>query len=257
VLERLIYVMQHEHKVRTSVKAALQYPLLVLGCLTVAFFILLTFVIPRFVRLFEQASITLPLPTRICLALNRLLTAHWYWMIAVVVGVTSFLVFYCRTARGRYVRDSLLLRIPVLGPVLVKAALSRFASIFSILQSSGVPVLDAMKILSNTMGNDAFARQLQGISRLLEEGRGIARPLRSAKYFTPLLINMVAVGEESGNLDGMLREVSNHYDAEVEFAAKKMSDAMGPLLVICLSVLVGFFALAIYMPMWDLTKLVK
>jgi len=145
----------------------------------------------------------------------------------------------------------------VLGSMFVKAAMSRFASIFSILQSSGVSVREAMRILAGTIGNTAIAREFDQINERLEEGRGISEPLRSAKYFTPIVINMIAIGEESGNLDEMLKEISDHYDVEMEYAMKKLSDAIGPLLTVGLAVVVGFFALAIFLPMWDMTKMVR
>ncbi len=173
------------------------------------------------------------------------------------VALVALLSYYLRTEQGKFVRDSLLMKLPILGPLYVKAAMSRFASIFSILQSSGVAVLEAMKILSVTIGNTAISREFEKINERLEEGRGIAEPLKSAKYFTPIVINMVAIGEESGSLGEMLSEISEHYDAEVEYAMKSISDAIAPILTVGLAVVVGFFALAIFLPMWDLTKMVK
>ena len=138
-----------------------------------------------------------------------------------------------------------------------ESAVSRFASIFSILQASGVDVLDSMDILSDTMGNVAISSELDNIKDRLTERRGIAGPLSEAKYFTPMLINMVAIGEESGNLESMMQEVASHYDSEVEYAMKKMTEAIGPLLTVGLAAVVGFFALAIFLPMWDLTLIAK
>ena len=135
--------------------------------------------------------------------------------------------------------------------------MSRFASIFSILQASGVTVLDSFEILSGTIGNAAISREFLRLKDKVEEGRGISAPLRSAKYFTPMIVDMVAVGEESGQLEEMLRVVSVHYDDEVEYAVKGLSDAIGPILIVSLAAVVGFFALAIFLPMWDLTKMVK
>ena len=152
VLERLIYIIEHEHKVRSDIKSALTYPTIVVVFLFTAFLVLITQVIPKFVNIFKNAGLTLPL----------------------------------------------------LGPLFRKSAVSRFASIFSILQSSGVDVLDSMDILAGTIGNAAVARELEGIKDSLAEGRGIAGPLGQAKYFTPMLINMVAIGEESGKLESML-----------------------------------------------------
>jgi type II secretory pathway component PulF len=257
ILDRLVYVIEHEHKVKADIKSALTYPIIVLSFLSVAFFILLVGVIPRFVNVFKGAGLTLPLPTRICLSLYGFIVQYWYILLGVFVVVGVILLLYNRTDQGRFVRHSLMLRLPLLGKLFQKAAISRFASIFSILQSSGVDILDAMDILAETIGNDAFSRQLQGIKDRLREGRGISGPLRQTKYFTPMLINMIAVGEESGNLDTLLRDVASHYDTELEYATKKLADSIAPILTISLAVVVGFFALAIFLPMWDLTLKAK
>jgi type IV pilus assembly protein PilC len=132
--------------------------------------------------------------------------------------------------------------------------MSRFASIFSILQSSGVPIMISMKVLSGTIGNRAIAAEFDEVRERMQEGKGISAPLSQAKYFTPMVIDMIAIGEETGNIEDMLRQVSIHYDDEVSYAVKGMSDAIGPILVIGLAAVVGFFALAIFLPMWDLTK---
>ena len=257
VLERLIYILEHEHKVKSDIKSALQYPIIVIIFLGIAFFVLLTFVIPKFVYIFLKAGIDLPLPTRICMVMYQILTNYWYLILGVVVAGITLLTYYLRTQQGKYVRDTFLMKLPLIGPLFIKAAMSRFASIFAILQSSGVAILDSMKILSGTIGNAAISREFDQINERLEEGRGIAEPLKSAKYFTPIVINMVAIGEESGNLDEMLTDVSEHYDSELDYAMKRLSDAIGPILIVGLAGVVGFFALAIYLPMWDLTKMVK
>jgi type IV pilus assembly protein PilC len=171
--------------------------------------------------------------------------------------VAVFLYYYLKTKQGKLARDTLLMKVPLLGPLFVKSAVSRFASIFSILQASGVDVLDSMDILSGTIGNAAIGNELENIKDRLAEGRGIAGPLSEAKYFTPMLINMMAIGEEAGNLEDMMQEVASHYDTEVEYSMKKLSEAIGPLLTIGLAAVVGFFALAIFLPMWDLTLMAK
>ncbi len=256
VLDRLIYVTEHEYKVKQDIRAALNYPMIVVGCLVTAFVVLLRFVVPKFAIVFSRTNLTLPLPTRICIRLSAALDVSWVWMLGGLAVAILVLGALMRTRRGRYCRDYLMLRIPLVGPVLVKAANSRFASIFAILQETGVAILESMNILAGTIGNEAIAREVHTIQGLLEEGHGIARPLNASRYFTPMLLNMVSIGEEAGTLDEMLREVSKHYDAEVEYATKRMSDAIGPILIVTLAAVVGFFALAIYMPMWDLTKMV-
>ena len=257
VLDRLIYILEHEHKVRSDIKAALQYPIIVVIALVGAFLVLLTFVIPRFVGIFTKAGLDLPLPTSICLHMYQFLYDYWYLLLGGIILAIVVLRYWFKTESGRYVRDGLILRIPLIGGLFVKAAMSRFASIFSILQASGVTVLSALDILSGTIGNAAISREFSRLKDKIEEGRGISNPLRSAKYFTPMVVDMVEVGEESGQLEEMLRVVSAHYDDEVEYAVKGLSDAIGPILIVSLAAVVGFFAMAIFLPMWDLTKMIK
>ena len=255
ILQRLIYIITHEYQVKTEIRSVMQYPLIVLVSLIAAFVGLITFVIPQFAKVYAKVKVELPLPTRICLVLSKLFNEQWPALLLGLVVVVLAVFLILRTAPGRYGWDRLKLHVPLIGPLLLKSALSRFASIFSILQASGVGILDALKILSGTIGNAAISRELEGVQVHLEQGHGVARPLMAAKYFTPMLINMVAVGEEAGNLDEMLREVSLHYDSEVEYATRRLTTAMGPVLIVAMAFLVGFFALAVYMPMWDLAKL--
>lgn len=255
ILQRLIYIITHEYQVKTEIRSVLQYPLIVLVSLVAAFVGLITFVIPQFAKVYAKVKVELPFPTRVCLVLSKLFNEQWPALLLGLVVAVLAVFLILRTAPGRYGWDRLKLHVPLIGPLLLKSALSRFASIFSILQASGVGILDALKILSGTIGNAAISRELEGVQVHLEQGHGVARPLMAAKYFTPMLINMVAVGEEAGNLDEMLREVSLHYDSEVEYATRRLTTAMGPVLIVAMAFLVGFFALAVYMPMWDLAKL--
>jgi type IV pilus assembly protein PilC len=256
VLERLTYILEHENRVKSDIRSALQYPKVVLIALGSAFFILLAFVVPKFVAVFATARIELPLPTRIAISLHHALVDYWYLMLLGLFSLVYGLKLYFKTENGRFVKDSLLLRLPVFGPLFIKAAMSRFSSILAILISSGIPIMNAMTILSETIGNSAISRAFNSIRDQMEEGKGIAGPLTNAKFFTPMVINMVATGEESGNLEGMLREITVHYDEEVEHAVKRLADLIAPVLTVALAAVVGFFALAIFMPMWDLTKMV-
>jgi type II secretory pathway component PulF len=257
VLDRLTYIIEHEHKVKSDIKSALMYPIIVVCFLFIAFFVLLTGVIPRFVTIFKSAGLTLPLPTQICMLLYDFLIGHWYIALSIVVAGSVGLYTYVRSATGKVVFYRVVMKIPIVGPLFIKSAISRFASIFSILQASGVDILQTMDILTDTIGNAAIASELDGIRNRLAEGHGIAGPLSAARYFTPMLINMVAIGEESGNLEELMQDVAQHYDSEVEYAMKKLSEAIGPILTIGLAAVVGFFAMAIFLPMWDLTLLAK
>ena len=255
VMERLKYILEHEQKVRSDIRSAMFYPAFVLGMLVVAFVILLAFVLPKFVTILSRSGVALPLPTQIAMGIYQFMATYGALLLAAALVAFLAAFFYLRTDQGRFTRDYMLIQSPIIGPVVVKSAMSRFSSIFSILQSSGIAILEAMTILSATIGNAAIAREFERIRELLEEGRGIAAPLKKARYFTPMVVNMVAVGEESGNLDEMLQEVATHYDEELEYAIKKMTNALGPILIISLAVMVGFFAVAIFMPIADLTKM--
>ena len=257
VLERLIYIIDHEERVKKDIRGAMIYPALVSIVLTGAFFFLEIRVVPVFAQMFEKAKLDLPLPTTICIGIYSFLVSYWSILIGGLVILFIGLYFYLRTEQGKYRFNTVLLNLPVFGDLFTKAAMSRFASIFAILQSSGVSVLDSFTILSGTIGSAAMSRQFDVIRQRLEQGRGISEPLKEAKFFTPMVINMVAIGEESGNLEEMLQVISDHYDDEVEYAVKGLSEAIVPILTVMLAAVVGFFALAIFLPMWDMTKMVK
>lgn len=257
VLERLTFILAHEYKVKRDIKSALAYPKMVLVTLAGAFFFLLTFVIPKFVSVFSKAGIELPLPTRMCLFMYNALQAYWPLMLgAITVLIVSFKLFF-KTGRGAITRDAFLVRLPIVGPLFIKSAMSRFSSILAILLDSGINVLSSFEILSATIGNAAIAKEFDTLTTKMSEGHGISSPLASSTLFPPMVVNMIAIGEESGALDEMLRQVANHYDEEVEYAVAGLSEAIGPILIVLLTVVVGFFALAIFLPMWDLTKMVK
>ena len=255
VLTRLIYVISHENQVRSQIRSALQYPIMVVVALTGAMGILLTTVVPRFADVFRSAGVDLPLPTRICIGMSDFLQHHWLALLVSVALLVVGVITARRTESGRYWMDKTTLYLPYVGRVVIKSVLSRFASIFSILQASGVGMLESMAILSGTLGNRAVVREFEGVQQKLERGQGLSKPLAAARYFTPMFVSMVAIGEETGRLDEMLREIANHYDTEVGFATKRLTGAIGPILIVMLAAVVGFFALSVYMPMWDLGQI--
>ena len=254
VLDRLIYIVGHEHQVKSDIKSALQYPITVVIALGIAFFVLLKFVVPTFAGVFATAKIELPMPTRIALMLHDVIDKYWYITFGLIFIVIASLYMWFRTEHGKVTRDAFFLHIPAIGVLLRKSAMSRFASIFSILQASGVPVLTTIDILVGTIGNAAIAKEFVRIQEMIRAGQGLAGPLSRAKYFTPMVVTMVAVGEESGNLDEMLSAISEHYDAEVAYAVKRLADAIGPVLIVGLAGVVGFFAMAIFLPMWEMSR---
>lgn len=257
VLERLVYLIEHEYKVKSDIKSALQYPITVVIVLGLAFYVLLTFVIPKFVGIFQKARLDLPMPTAIAIGMYEFFAAYGYYLLGgLIIGVFLFMRFL-KTTTGELWWGRFWLKVPVFGPLFTKAAMARFSSILAILQSSGVSILASLDILQGTIGNAAISLEFARVKELLKEGRGLASPLRQARFFTPMVVNMVSVGEETGNLEEMLMAVADHYDDEVEYAVSTLSAAINPILILGLAGVIGFFALAIFLPMWDLTKMVK
>lgn len=256
VMNRLIELLEHENRIRSDIKSALRYPKFVLSTLLVAFIVLLNGVIPSFAQIFATAHLTLPFPTRAAIAMHLFLTDWWLAEVLLLIAGLFLWRRFVRTEKGRYARDRLLLALPILGPVILKSIMARFAAIFAVLQRSGVSILHTLDILSATIDNAAIEREFSRVQEQVRSGKGISQPLETARYFTPLVINMVAVGEQSGNLGEMLDDLARHYDEEVAYAVSGMTEAIGPVLVIALAVVVGFFALAIFLPMWDMVQLV-
>ncbi len=252
VLDRLTYILEHDAKLVKDINGALWYPKIVIVAIVIAFVVILTMVLPQFIDLFNGLDLELPVATKIAIGMYDFMVEWWWAIILLCVGMYVGFKAFLASKPGRLAYDTLLLKLPLIGPVIQMGAMARFASIFSILQFSGVTVLESLTILRSTLNNAAIAQDFDKIEELLKEGKGIAVPLASSKYFTPLLINMVSIGEESGNMDEMLTEVSKHYDEEVEIAVEKMTAAIPPLLMAVLGLVVIFFAAAIYSPVFGL-----
>jgi len=257
VLARLTDIMEHDYKITSDIKSALRYPAFVIIFLIIAFMIQITFVIPKFIKVFKSRGIELPLPTRMCIEMYQFLDNYWYIILIVIAGTVLGFMAYLKTdqIQIKYLRDLILIKLPIFGPLFIKASMSRFGSIFSILHFSGVPILEAITILSGVINNSVIADEFNRIKKSIEQGTGIASPLKSAKYFPPMVINMVAIGEKSGKLESMLSDISVHYDAEVDYAMKGIGESISTFLTIGIAAVVGFFAFSIFLPMWDMVKI--
>lgn len=256
-LDRFITLSDRELRTQQRVKEATRYPKIVILSLTVAFAVLLTFVIPRFAQIFAQFKTPLPLPTRIMIGINTVFQNYWYLVLIVVFGIPILLRRYLRTESGRYFWDRLKLRIPVFGPIFLKIALSRFAYTFAMLNRSGIPILQTLEITSTTINNINLSQSIEEISRNVREGRSLADAMRETEKFTPLIIQMVSVGESSGTLESMLMRITEYYDIEVDNLIKKMSTYIEPFLTLFLGVVVLFLALAVFLPWWNMAKLFR
>jgi len=257
ILERLASLLEHESVTRARMKAATRYPTIVIISITIAFFILTTFVVPKFAALYQSSKVALPLPTRILIFINKAIRIYWPLLIGAAAAIVFTVKGYIKTPSGRWNWDKLKLRIPIIGPVVEKTVMSRFARIFSTLYRSGIPMLHTLDIVSGTLGNVIIARAVEVIKESVREGKGLAVPMASTMVFPPMVTQMVAVGEETGALDDMLTKVSDYYDLEVEYAIKNLSTTLEPILLVFLAGIILFLALGIFLPIWDMIHVMK
>ncbi|OGU01249.1 MAG: pilus assembly protein PilC, partial [Gemmatimonadetes bacterium RBG_16_66_8] len=239
ILQRLAEFLEKNDAIIRKVKGAMVYPGVIMSVAVIAVAVLLIFVIPTFQTMFASVALELPLPTRIVIGMSHLLTTYW-WLLLGVIGVTIFgLTRYYKTPGGRLQIDRMLLRFPVLGDVLRKSAVSRFTRTLGTLVSSGVSILDGLEITARTAGNMVIHNAVMESRQSIAGGDTIAAPLQRSKVFPPMVISMIAVGEQTGGLDEMLSKIADFYDEEVDAAVSTMLSLMEPVMIVVLGVIVG------------------
>jgi len=252
VLERLAGVIEFQMKTKEMLKSALRYPVFVISTLIIAFFILIRVVVPRFVPLFKGSKVALPLPTQILLLINDIVQSYGLLVLGGLIGIIVLVVLYIHSDKGAYVFDSLKLKIPLIGQIILKISMGRFAFMLENLVRTGIPIVKTLDIVARTVGNKYIAEKINEIGVKIEKGKGISGPLKEAGIFPPLVIHLISTGEETGSLEEMLKEISVHYDREVSYSVNRLSAWVEPILTAGLSVMVLFLALAIFMPWWNL-----
>ena len=256
-LDRFVTLADRELRTRRRVKEATRYPKIVILSLVIAFVVLIAFVIPRFAEVFSRFHTPLPLPTRMMIGLNTIAQKCWYLILLALLGTAGLLRRYLRTSQGKYFWDRLKMRIPGLGPLFLKMALSRFAYIFVLLNQSGIPILQTLEITSSTIDNRVLSQSIETIGQRVKEGKSLTEAMKESGRFTLLVLQMVAVGESSGSLDQMLMRVTEYYDLEVENAIKKLSTYIEPALTLIMGIALLFLALAVFLPWWNLASLFR
>ncbi len=257
VLDRFVLLANRELQTRQRLKEATRYPKIVVFSVTIAFAVLITFVIPRFAATFAQFNMPLPLPTRIMIGINHLFQTYWYLILGGILGISVFIKRYLKTEKGRYLWDKVKMKIPVLGKIFLKIGLSRFSNTFGMLNRSGIPILQALEITSTTVDNVLLSQSIDSIQQRVREGSSLTDALKESKQFTPLVIQMISVGESSGTLDEMLSRVTDYYDVEVDNALKKLPTYIEPVLTLFLGGVVLLLALAVFLPWWNMASLFK
>jgi len=256
VLTRLADTMERNKDLRESVKSALIYPTLLIGVAITSVIVLLIFVVPQFQQTFAQAGKALPLPTQVVIIVGTALRKYWWLMILVVIATAWIVRRRLRDAGVRFRWDGRLLRMPLIGDLVAKVEVARFARTLSTLLANGVTLLSGLAIVKDTMGNSVLAQALDGVITLLREGKGFGKPLAETGLYPRLATQMILVGEESGRLEEMLNRVADVYDREVQMAIKRFLAVLEPTLILGLAVLIGGIVFSILLGVMGMSELV-
>ena len=251
---RLFYHLDFEQFMRNQVKSALRYPSFVVAAMAIAIVVVNIWVIPAFAQVFKGFNADLPFMTQLLINFSDFMVADWPYLLAGLVGAIFAFRAWVATPVGRYLWDRTKLRVPIAGKIVEKATLARFSRSFALAVRSGVPVVQAMSVVAQTVDNVFIADKIEKMREGVERGESVLRTAISARVFTPIVLQMVAVGEESGALDDMMEEVADMYQREVEYELKNLSQQIEPILIVALGILVLILALGIFLPIWDLGK---
>jgi type IV pilus assembly protein PilC len=257
VLVRLADNMEKDVELRRKIKSAMAYPAAVVSLVTLILTAMLLFVVPQFKSIYAQLGGQLPLPTRILLGVSDAVRTKWWLFLVVIIGIVFAFRRYKATPAGRATVDAFKLRIPIFGPLFHKTALARFSSTLGMLLRSGVPILQALDIVSETVGNRVISKAVSDVQGSVREGESIAKPLSKHPVFPPMVVQMLAVGEETGAVDVMLDKVADFYNSEVSAAVDALTSLIEPLLIAIIGGAVGAAVISLYMPMFNIINLIK
>jgi len=257
ILHRMADLLEYQRETHEQIKTATRYPKLAGLSIVVAIAILMTFVVPRFVSLFARSKVALPLPTRLLIGMNTLFHHYWY---LVIVGIVALVLAYrwvYGLPEGRMAIDRLKLKMPIFGKLFMKINFGQFSRIFSLLLASGVPMLTVFDIVVGVVNNAVMQREIIKVRNQVEKGKNLSMPMRASGIFPALMVQMVAAGEQSGTLDGMMAKIADYFDLESRYMIKNMTTMIEPLLLLVLGGFVLFLALAIFLPWWNMMSVFK
>jgi MSHA biogenesis protein MshG len=248
--------LSFERENREQVRSALRYPIFVLCAATVALVVLNIFVIPAFAKVYKGLHTELPLITQLLIAVSDFFVHSWPVLVVAVVAAVGALAWGLRTQAGRRMRDELLLRLPIFGTLVRKAALARFTKSFGLALEAGIPVVDALQVAVETAGNIVLSERIGQMKTSAERGETLAKGARATGVFTPTILQMIAVGEETGALGEMMNEVAEYYRKDVEYAVRGLAAQIEPIMIVLMGCMVLVVALGVFLPMWDLSRAV-
>ena len=248
---------QFESSTKEKLRSATIYPVLTFLSLSIAFIIVVTFVVPQFTGIFTQAGQKLPLPTRLLLFINNMIRHHWLEVIIGTIAAVFVVRSYISTPFGRYQWDFMKLKIPVIGKLVFFLQMSRFAKILAELLKTGVPILQSLQLVSDTLNNRVIEKAVMKIQKSVNEGKGMSVAMKNTEIFTPMIVQMVEVGENSGRTDELLSYVSGYYEDQSTLMIKNFSTLIEPILLFVLGGMVLLLATGVFLPVWSLVNVIK
>ena len=247
--------IDRNRKMQNNISAAVRYPMTVITAIAVAMGIVNLFVIPKFASFFESNNLELPWQTVFLLNMSNFFVDNWMFLLLLIIGAVVMFKRYIATVEGRLKWHHFMLKIPIVGNILLRAFLARFARSFAMAYSAGVPIVQAMGVISRSVGNDFIAKNVADMREGIERGETLTLTAHKTNMFTPVVMQMFSVGEEAGNLEEMMTYVADFYEEEVDYDIKTLSDKMEPVIYIFVGIMVLILAMGIFVPMWDITQL--
>jgi MSHA biogenesis protein MshG len=249
---RMYEYLQLEKRIKDKVKSALRYPATVIGAIAIAVAIITLWVLPKFAPIFESLGDNLPWPTRVLLGTSTFAAEYWYIVLAVLVAAVVGFKMFLRNPEGRYRWDKFTLKAPIVGGIVRRAGLAQICRSFALTLEAGLPVIQALNTIARASGNEFLTERVLALRDGVERGEGLYRTSQTAELFTPLALQMIAIGEETGALSEMLGEVADFYEREVDYDLENLSAAIEPVLIVAVGAMVTVLALGVFLPLWDM-----
>ena len=246
--------LERESMTKKRLKSAMRYPLMVIITIMIAIGIINVLVVPAFASFFQSFGANLPLPTRILIASSNLTINYWYFIVIGILISTSSWIAYLKTDNGRMFWDFVKLKIPLVGSIIERSLLARFSRSFALTSKAGVPLLESIGIIAKTTDNVFVAERIMSMRKNIEHGESLTNAARYCGMFSPLVLQMMSIGEETGEVDRLLDEVSDFYEQELDYDLKKLSEAIEPIMIAIVAVMVLILALGVFLPMWDISR---
>jgi len=254
IFKQLAFYLDREKTTRGKIRSALRYPTFVISAIAIALSVISIWVIPAFNNLFKSFGAELPLPTRMLMAISDFMVNNWFVLLLLLAMTVGGVRMYTNTETGRYRWDKLKLRLPLVGSVIYQASLARFSHLFAMALNSGVPLMTALTVVAEALNNSYLEERILGMRGGIEHGKALSLTATNSGIFDPLVLQMLAVGEESGTISDLLTEVADYYEREVDYATDRLSASIEPILTVVIGGLVLVMAMGIFLPMWNLAS---